>query len=769
MSYVASVARDNRTRQSPAPGTRRRAIRDVRIKDNVHTKFLARISAGELGDYGSRLTPSDAGLTGEQLVEIFHSQVLSRQVDRMACKLRAVNEGFYTVGSSGHECNAAFAEAFRLTDMAFLHYRDAAFQVHRSKQVAGQTPGWDLLLSLAASSEDPIASGRHKVLGSKPLNIPPQTSTIASHVPKAVGAALSICLAERIGFADTNLPLDSVVICSFGDASVNHSTAQGAINSAGWHAYQGIGVPIAFICEDNGIGISVRSPEGWIRAQFADRSVLRYIPVNGLDVLATYKAAIEAEAWVRSERKPVFLHMQCVRLQGHAGTDVQTSYRTREEIAAIENRDPLLHTAATLIDNGILTATDVLETYNGVEESLARMAEEAVRRPKLVTPRQVMASLVPRSRDRWPRVEVTAEARAAAFGEDRILMGKPQHMARLLNWGLTDLMLKHGNIVIAGEDVGRKGGVYGVTLKLQQRFGADRVIDTLLDEQSILGLGIGLAHNNLLPVPEIQFLAYLHNAEDQLRGEAATLSFFSNRQYTNPMIVRIAGLGYQRGFGGHFHNDNSIAVLRDIPGIVIACPSNGRDAVAMMRECVRLALREQRVVVFVEPIALYMTRDLHEPGDKGWTSVYEAPGEGSAVALGEVHTEGRGTDLAIVTYGNGYYLSRQAQKRLREDHGVEVRVIDMRWLAPLPEEAILTAVADCPRVLIVDECRRTGSQSESLMAMFAERRPDIRAARVTADDSFIPIGMASTLTLPSRESIVARALRCVGSRSAGNV
>ena len=290
------------------------------------------------------------------------------------------------------------------------------------------------------------------------------------------------------------------------------------------------------------------------------------------------------------------------------------------------------------------------------------------------------------------------------------------------------------------------------------------MIDTLLDEQSILGLGIGLALNNLLPITEIQFLAYLHNAEDQLRGEAATLSFFSSRQYANPMIVRIAGLGYQRGFGGHFHNDNSIAVLRDVPGIVIACPSNGRDAVAMMRECVRLALQEQRVVVFVEPIALYMTRDLHVPGDKGWTSVYEAPDEGSAVALGDVHTEGEGTDLAIVTYGNGYYLSRQAQKLLSEQHGVAVRVIDMRWLAPLPEAALLAAVAGCRRVLIVDECRRTGSQSESLMAMFAERRPDLHTARVTAEDSFIPIGQASTLTLPSRESIISGALECVASR-----
>ena len=158
-------------------------------------------------------------------------------------------------------------------------------------------------------------------------------------------------------------------------------------------------------------------------------------------------------------------------------------------------------------------------------------------------------------------------------------------------------MQQHQELVMMGEDIGNKGGVYGVTQKLADRFGPDRIIDTLLDEQSILGLAIGLAHNGFVPMPEIQFLAYLHNAEDQLRGEAATLSVFSNGQFTNPMVLRIAGLGYQKGFGGHFHNDNSLAVLRDIPGIVIACPSRGDDAAMMLRECVRLAREEQRVVV----------------------------------------------------------------------------------------------------------------------------------------------------------------------------
>ena len=113
-------------------------------------------------------------------------------------------------------------------------------------------------------------------------------------------------------------------------------------------------------------------------------------------------------------------------------------------------------------------------------------------------------------------------------------MGDPQPMSRLINWALSDLMLTHGEIVLAGEDVGRKGGVYGVTQKLQARFGAGRVIDTLLDEQSILGLAIGIAHNGFLPIPEIQFLAYLHNAEHQIRGEAATLFLLLQRSVRKP-------------------------------------------------------------------------------------------------------------------------------------------------------------------------------------------------------------------------------------------
>src|SRR5256885_11068921 len=144
-------------------------------------------------------------------------------------------------------------------------------------------------------------------------------------------------------------------------------------------------------------------------------------------------------------------------------------------------------------------------------------------------------------------------------------------------------------MVLFGEDVAVKGGVYGVTKGLRDRFGAGRVFDTLLDETSILGLALGAGLGGLLQIPEIQYLAYLHSAEDQLRGEAATMSFFSRGAYRNPMVVRVAGLAYQEGFGGHFHHDNAVGVLRDITRLVVACPARPDDAAALLRTCLAAA------------------------------------------------------------------------------------------------------------------------------------------------------------------------------------
>ena len=725
----------------------------------VHQNVLRRVADADFPQRRSDLDPVAVGLSGDDLIELFRVQVLSRHLDRWARILQRRGEGFYTIGSSGHEGMAAVAAALRPTDLALLHYRDAAFQIARAGQVAGQDPLFDMLLSFVASSNDPISGGRHKVLGSAALAIPPQTSTIASHLPKAVGAAYSIGLAKRVRPEHRSLTDDGLVVCSFGDASLNHASAQAAVNTAGWTAYQGVPLPLLLVCEDNGLGISVKTPAGWVEASMAGRAGIEYVHASGLDVVDTYATVDRAARRVRATRRPVFVHLDCVRLYGHAGADVASSYLPLDRIEADEADDPLLHTARLLVEFSGLAPSDVVDIYSSVDAEIATRVDEAVGGPKLKTATDVMASIVPPPRWSEPSLLPTDQQRTATFGAiERQAMHEPQHLAKLLNWAIADEMLRHRDIVVAGEDVGAKGGVYGVTQRLQKRFGRHRVIDTILDEQSILGMGIGLAHNGFVPVVEIQFLAYLHNAEDQLRGEAATLPFFSSGQFTNPMIVRIAGLGYQRGFGGHFHNDNSLAVLRDIPGLVIACPSNGVDAVHMFRECVRLARDEQRVVAFIEPIARYMTRDLHVAGDDLWAGLYPDPDPRRAMRVGDIGVRGAGTDLAIVTYGNGVFLAEQAAAVLRSAHGIDPRVIDLRWLAPLPIDAVVAAASECTRVLVVDECRETGSQSEALVTLFAEHgRHDV--ARECAADSFIATGPAFGATLPSCDSIVAAALR----------
>lgn len=155
--------------------------------------------------------------------------------------MRSRGRGYYTIGSSGQESNAAVATALRPTDPALLHYRSGGFFLARAQQVdGGLTRGIrDVLLGLVAATDEPISGGRHKVFGRADLSIIPQTSTIASHLPRAVGVAFSTDRARKLR-VPCHWPDDAVTVCSFGDASVNHSTAVGALNTAMHTAYQGM-------------------------------------------------------------------------------------------------------------------------------------------------------------------------------------------------------------------------------------------------------------------------------------------------------------------------------------------------------------------------------------------------------------------------------------------------------------------------------------------------------------------------------------------------
>jgi 2-oxoisovalerate dehydrogenase E1 component len=220
------------------------------------------------------------------------------------------------------------------------------------------------------------------------------------------------------------------------------------------------------------------------------------------------------------------------------------------------------------------------------------------------------------------------------------------------------------------------------------------------------------------------------------------------------MVVRVAGYGYQKGFGGHFHNDDSIAAIRDIPGVVIASPARPDDAAAMLHTCAAAAKEAGAVCVFLEPIALYHTRDLYEDGDDGWLAAYPAAG----VPIGSARTYGEGTDLTILTFGNGLRMSLRVARKL-EALGIHARVVDLRWLAPLPVDDMIREAGVSRRVLIVDETRATGGVGEGVLAALLEYGFTGTVERVASKDSFIPLGNAALEVLLSEDTIEAAALK----------
>ncbi len=706
-------------------------------------------------------------LTAGTALRIFEDQVRSRVLDVVARELKARNEGYYTISSAGHENTSIVGALLRSTDPCFLHYRSGGVVMARSRQL-DVDPLRDTLLSVCAAADDPASGGRHKVWGSAQGWIPPQTSTIASHLPKAVGTAFGIGRADRLGH-QLPVPADSVVLCSFGDASANHATALSAVNSARWARRRGSAVPLVLLCEDNGIGISVETPSRWVEETFGDLPGLRYLRAEGeLDEI--WSVAATAVETARGLGAPVFLHLPTVRLWGHAGTDVEQTYRTPEEIRRTESADPLPRNARRLLARGVASRDQLIDLVARTRDRARSLAPVAARAPKLTTREQVVEPLAPYDEPTVRREAsraVPRDARGELFGRtlpEHARTATRRTMGAHLNAALKDEMLRRSGTVVFGEDVGRKGGVYNVTAGLQEAFGVGRVFDTLLDETAILGVAQGLGLLGYLPVPEIQYLAYIHNALDQLRGEACSTSFFSDGRYRTPMVVRVAGLAYQKGFGGHFHNDNSLGALRDIPGLLLAVPSRGDDAARMLRGCLAIAAAHGRVVAFLEPIALYHERDLYAPGDEGWLSAYPDPSE--YLLPGEVgvhHPEA--DDVLLVTYGNGVRMSLRAARRLEEE-GVAARVLDVRWLNPLPMAAIVEHATACRSVIVVDEGRATGGGiADAVLAQLARAGFRGHLEAVVAADSYVPLGPAADLVLIGEDDIVEAALE-VDSRSA---
>jgi 2-oxoisovalerate dehydrogenase E1 component len=768
------------------------------LDENLRSHLAALSAPAAEGRDPSLPIRDGTALTGELARQIFEAQLTSRHLDLAARWLHSFDAGFCTVSSSGHEGNAAVAVAVRANDPVLLHYRSGAFYCARAAMTVGGDPIRDVLRGLTASVKDPVSGGRHRGFGNPALHaIPTVGGPGASHLPRALGIAYALGRGrpfQTVGEV-ADWPPDAVVLCSFGDASANRSAATAAFNAAGWLDRAGTRLPALFICEDNSIptagsgagngnGPVARGadPAGWVADSQRFRPGLRYFTADGCDAVATYEAASRAGAWVRKHRRPAVLHLSMVRLLAPAG-----AVRRSEGATAAMTRDPVVATARTLVEVGLATPEELLARYDEVGWLVRRIAEDVLAEPRLESVSDVIASIAPRHPAKVARevaamgtrldTEATSEAttgesdRVKTFGGTLPEQAGPLSLGQTINATLTDALLAYPELVVFGENVtgaAREARFSDgtVTNGLRERFGAIRVFDTVPDETSVIGLGLGSGLAGMLPVPEIRRLSRWHEAVGQLRTEAAITQFLSLGAYRNPMVLRVPGLPSLTRDGAGVADDNTLAALRDVPGLVVAVPARAEDAPCLLRTCLAAARVDGTVCVFVEPVALYDVVDLHTEGDGWWCSAYAAPADwgGLHVPIGRarVYPEGTGSDLTILTFGNGVRMSLRAARQLAAE-GVGTRVVDLRWLSPLPVADIVRESSATGRVLVVDETRRSGGVGEGILAVLVDAGYVGAARRVAGVDSFVPLGPVAENILIAEDQIL-RAARTLLAR-----
>ncbi len=267
---------------------------------------------------------------------------------------------------------------------------------------------------------------------------------------------------------------------------------------------------------------------------------------------------------------------------------------------------------------------------------------------------------------------------------------------------LRDAMRADERVVLLGEDVGRRGGVFRVTAGFLDEFGDARVIDTPLAESQIIGTAIGMALNGLRPVAEIQFLDFIHPAMDQIMNEAARLRYRSNNDWSCPMVIRVP---YGGGVHGALYHSQSIeAVFVHTPGLKIVAPATPADAKGLLRT----ALRDEDPVLYLEHKRMY--RLIKGP----------VPGGDHEVPLGKARLVREGTDATIVTYGMMVHEAEKAAAEVAADTGASVEILDLRSLKPLDEAAIVASAKKTGKALVVTEANRLCSVASEVAAVIAE-------------------------------------------------
>jgi 2-oxoisovalerate dehydrogenase E1 component len=642
--------------------------------------------------------------------------------DKMTKLVRQNKGGNFHLCSNGHELiGVVLAQSLKPgKDWGLPYYRDRAFAIGLGCELD------QIFGAFLAREVDHHSGGRMmpEHFSHKALRIPCQSSCVGSQYLQAVGVAKSIQILKR----------DEVVYVSGGDGSTSQGDFHEALNFACIHK-----LPVVFVVQDNGWAISTQKHDqtagGTITKMAKGYENLAVFDVDGTLYEELQDAAQEAVSRARSGQGPALIVAKVPRIGPHSSSDDPSKYQTEDQKQACLKEDPVTKFKAFCLQQGLIDQQSLEALEKKVFEDVEHAAVRGENFPE-------------------PAVSTALDHVFKPFElEDKVLPADESQeaivMVDALNHALDECMENDPHIVVFGQDVAHgKGGVFGVTRFLTERYGETRCFNSPLAESSIIGIAIGMSMvEPIRPVVEIQFADYVWTGINQLLNELSSLHYRARGEWTCPVVVRMPCGGYIQG--GPYHSQSIEAHFAHVPGLKVVLPSNAEDA----KRLLKASIQDPNPVVFLEHKGLYRQRAF---------SARREPLAVEVESLGKAKVVREGSDLTLVTWGMSAMMGSQVADQL-EKQGVSVELIDLRTIVPYDHKTVEASVKKTGKVLIVHEaCKNAGFGAE-IAAQISEglfNYLDAPIMRVAAKDAPVPYNLAlEKAILPSLDEIKEAALK----------
>ncbi len=625
----------------------------------------------------------------------------------------------YHAPYAGHDgIQLAIGQAFdKNTDHLFPYYRDMLTAIS-----AGLTAE-EIILNGISKATDLASAGRHMSnhFAKPEWNIHNVSSATGNHTLHAVG----------VGRAMSRYNHKGVAISSQGESSVSEGYVYEAINGASREK-----LPVIFVFQDNGYGISVPKSDQTANAKVADNfrgfKNLEFIYCNGKDVFDSMNAMETAKKYVIENQIPVIVHANCIRIHSHSNSDRHELYRDDYELNYVKEYDPLGKFRRMLLRYERFTEAELLAIEQEIKAVVKDAHKKALAAPD-PDPKSIFDFVIPEAIkvEKYPDGihQLTGEKKKLIEGLNETLKAEFRHNPDTYIWGQD----------MANKD---KGGIFNVSKGMQQEFGVERVFNAPIAEDFILGTANGMSRFNdkiRIVVEGAEFADYFWPAMEQYIDSSHDY-WRSNGAFTPNVTIRLASGGYIGG--GLYHSQNIEGSLASIPGVRIVYPSFADDAAGLLRS----AMRSKGMTLFLEPKALYNDPIAATPIPDDFM-----------VPFGKARVRRTGKDLTIVTYGNTTHMSLEVAEKMQKELGISVEVIDIRSLVPLDEESILKSVKKTGKVLVVHEDKVFGGFGGEIASIITEKAFEFLDAPVKrVGSTYTPVGFNRILEkaiLPNADKI----------------